>query len=141
MERRRNTPVVKMQAGVSYNAVIQNAMDFSAMDYEQLALRITVQSAMAELNDEQLGNIYDKLKTDKTNKMFVKKNFINAIRSGDGTTAYARLFSRTPDEVLDVFGEALGPERMAKLEARPPRRRQPKTSSSRNTTRKSAART
>ena len=52
--------------------------------------------------------------------MFVKENFINAVRTGEGTTQYANLFHQEPDTVLDAFEEALGPERVARLEAQPP---------------------
>ena len=120
-ERRSRLPVLDLTTpGRSYGELLDNVLAFGALEYEQHAFCGAIEGELGALSDEKLGEVYDKLKTKDTNQRFTKEHFIRVLREHSGTSHYDRLFKIELDYVLDVFGEALGPQAVEKLASLPP---------------------
>ena len=120
-ERRSRIPVLDLTTpGRTYTELLENALDFGRLEYEQRAFLGAIEGEMGKLSDETLGRVYDKLKTKDTNPHLTKENFIRILREHAGTSRYERLFKIEQDYVLEVFGEVLGPQAVEKLASLPP---------------------
>lgn len=91
------------------------------LEYEKNAVRTSIVRLLSEnASDEQLGEIYDKVRTPDTNERYDKNRFISSIRNFNGSTDFASLFRQDPGVILDAFEEVIGPEKIDALENSPP---------------------
>ena len=83
-----------------------------AMDHkEQIAKNI--HTALKTLTDEELKAVYAKLKGPKANKYFTEKYFLRQIHGSSSDSILSAAGSgSTIEQMLDVYEEALGPEKV-----------------------------
>lgn len=78
---------------------------------EQVRERIV--NALKTLSDEQLKQVYARIKGSNPQKALTEEDFLRRMKAGDGAIVGGTIYGTSLETVLDVFGEALGQEKVA----------------------------
>lgn len=101
---------------VSEQQIEDYITNYVVASHRRHQIQTRIHDGLKTLTDEQLKEVYNKIKGPQTNKRVTEEYFISQIRSGSTDLHLnAALFGDSIDHMMDVYGEALGPEKVAQI--------------------------
>ncbi|MBQ6036197.1 MAG: hypothetical protein IJL43_02690 [Lachnospiraceae bacterium] len=93
--------------------------DYALASYRSEQGRERIVNALKTLSDEQLKQVYARIKGPNPQKALTEEDFLRRVKAGDGSIVGGTIYGTSLETVLDVFGEALGQEKVAGIVTTP----------------------
>lgn len=101
---------------VSERQIEDYITNYTIADHHRKQIGKNIHTALKTLTDDQLKAVYAKLKGPGANKYFTENNFLQWIRGQNSDAVLnAAGFGSSLEQMLDVYNEALGPEKVNEI--------------------------